>query len=322
VAAATSDAAGTPAAIGRRPSLFMSVKEAADYLQVNEKKIYALAAQGRIPGTKVTGKWLFPRDLVEQWLIRSSHAGVFNDRLVIAGGDDPLLRWLAARMSRELDGRALVACCGAGTRPALKLLAAGRCDVAVVHWGPADESELRHPALLRQHAEHGDWVLVRAFRREQGLMLAPGRQGALGRQGAGVPRLPDLLVPGLRVINRADGSGTARFFAECLGRCNLDAAQLRVTAELADASEIAARLRQGEADVAPASRAEATSLGMHFVSAGWEAVDLALPRGLYFRTLLQRVIDALASDDVFLAAERLGGYDFPDSGRLVWAAQD
>ena len=57
------------------------------------------------------------------------------------------------------------------------------------------------------------------------------------------------------------------------------------------------------------------------MSTGWEAVDLALPRGLYFRTLLQRVLDTLKDDDTFLLAERLGGYDFPDSGRLVWAPE-
>ncbi len=39
---------------------FLSVRQAAEYLQVNEKKIYALASEGKIPGTKITGKWLFP----------------------------------------------------------------------------------------------------------------------------------------------------------------------------------------------------------------------------------------------------------------------
>lgn len=294
-------------------SLFMSVKQVADYLQINEKKVYALAAEGRIPGTKVTGKWLFPRELVDQWLVHSSHGGVFNDRLVIAGGDDPLLRGLAARLSRELDGRALVAFSDAGTRLGLKLLAARRCDVALVHWGPVDESELRHPALLRAHPEHANWVLVRAFRREQGLMLAPA---------VTANRLGGVLVPGTRVLARPEDSGTSRFFEETLGRAGLGEDQIVCVDRIRDPVEVAARLRLGEAQVAPASRAEAASLGMAFLSTGWEAVDLALPRGLYFRALLQRLLDTLPQDDTFLAAERLGGYDFPDSGRLVWAAQD
>ena len=82
---------GSESEVGSR---FMSVHEVAGYLQINEKKVYALAAEGRIPGTKVTGKWLFPRDLVDQWLTQSSHGGVFTDRLVIAGeGERCSVRW-------------------------------------------------------------------------------------------------------------------------------------------------------------------------------------------------------------------------------------
>jgi putative molybdopterin biosynthesis protein len=45
---------------------FLSVREVVDYLQLNEKKIYSLATQGKISGTKITGKWLVPRGLVDQ----------------------------------------------------------------------------------------------------------------------------------------------------------------------------------------------------------------------------------------------------------------
>ena len=65
---------GGAEANGGEPPRFMSVKQAAAYLQVNEKKIYALVREGKIPATKLTGKWLFPRDLVDQWLLESSHA--------------------------------------------------------------------------------------------------------------------------------------------------------------------------------------------------------------------------------------------------------
>ena len=48
---------------------FMNVRQVARYLQLNEKKVYALVNEGRIPATRLTGKWLFPRDLVDQWLL-------------------------------------------------------------------------------------------------------------------------------------------------------------------------------------------------------------------------------------------------------------
>ena len=46
----------------------MTTKEAAVYLHVNEKMVYSLIADKGLPATKVTGKWLFPRQLVEQWV--------------------------------------------------------------------------------------------------------------------------------------------------------------------------------------------------------------------------------------------------------------
>ena len=290
----------------------MGVREVAEYLQINDKKVYALAAEGKIPGTKVTGKWLFPRDLVDQWLTRSSHGGVFTDRLVIAGADDPLTARLVTSLGAELDARALIAYAPTGTGLGLKLLAAERCDAALLHWGPVEECEMRHPGLLRGFAEHGRWVLVRACRREQGLMLAPGV--APGDTG-------ELLGRGLRVAARAAGSGTGRFFEEALARAGLEPGQVTISTRVRSDREAAESLRRGEADLAPASRAAATESGLDFVAVGWEALDMALSRGLYFRTLLQRLLDTLKADDTFLLADRLGGYDFPDSGKLVWAPE-
>ena len=63
---AISREAGTGAVADSRP--FMSVKQVAEYLNLNEKKVYALVNEGKIPGTKITGKWMFPRELVDRWI--------------------------------------------------------------------------------------------------------------------------------------------------------------------------------------------------------------------------------------------------------------
>jgi excisionase family DNA binding protein len=68
---------------------FMTVRQVAEYLQLNEKNVYALATKEKIPGTKVTGKWMFPRELVDHWMLESAHGVVFTDRLMIAGSEDP-----------------------------------------------------------------------------------------------------------------------------------------------------------------------------------------------------------------------------------------
>jgi excisionase family DNA binding protein len=43
--------------------------EAAAYLRLKERKIYEMVAEGTVPCTKVTGRWLFPKAELDhrQW---------------------------------------------------------------------------------------------------------------------------------------------------------------------------------------------------------------------------------------------------------------
>ncbi len=45
-----------------------TTKEIAKYLNINEKMVYSLISEKGLPATKVTGKWLFPINLVRQWV--------------------------------------------------------------------------------------------------------------------------------------------------------------------------------------------------------------------------------------------------------------
>ncbi len=293
---------------------FLSVRQVADYLQVNEKKIYALASEGKIPGTKITGKWLFPRELVDQWLLESSHGGVLVDRLVLAGGGDALLQRVLGNLAAEVQAHALFSYAPSGTRLGLALLASGRADVCGIHWGPAEESHLRHPALISAFAQHQQWVLVRGLRREQGLLVSPSVPAQLHSVDA-------LLASRHTWVLRQDGAGSQRFFQEVLARHGACADALQVTARVNSEREAAAALAMGAADVAPGARSAAREAGLAFVPIGWEAFDFALYRGIYFRTLFQRLLDELKSPATRELARALGGYDLTEAGKLVWASQ-
>lgn len=293
---------------------FLSVRQVADYLQVNEKKVYALASEGRIPGTKITGKWLFPRDLIDQWLTESSHGGVLTDRLVVAGSDDPLLNRVIARLAENTQAHALVSYTPTGTRLGLSLLAAGRCDVAAIHWGPVEESHLRHPALISQFAEHQQWVMVRAFLREQGLIVSP----KVPEKDRNVEALAGHRF---RWALRQEGAGSMRFLDEALAKHKLKVSDLNGTVTARSEREAAAAIAMAEADVAPGCHAAATEAGLAFVSTGWEAFDLVLYRAVFFRTLFQKMLDRFKDIDTQSVGVALDGYEFEDLGKLVWAAQ-
>jgi putative molybdopterin biosynthesis protein len=50
----------------------MNTKEVARHLGIHEKQVYALIKAKRIPSTRITGKWIFPKRLIDEWV--ESHA--------------------------------------------------------------------------------------------------------------------------------------------------------------------------------------------------------------------------------------------------------
>ncbi|WP_207061409.1 helix-turn-helix transcriptional regulator [Motiliproteus sp. SC1-56] len=292
---------------------FMNIRQVAEYLHLNEKKVYTLASEGQIPATKVTGKWLFPRDLVDQWLLESSHGGVMSDRLIIAGSDDPLLHRAISQVAKTMQTRALVSYTSTGTRLGLSLLARQRADVCALHWGPCEESHFRHPALLSRHRQHRKWVLVHAFKRDQGIILSPGSR-------LRYDSVPKVLQGDLRWSLRQDGAGAMRFLEETLGHCGYRIEQLNQVEQGLTEREVASQVAMGLADAGPGARSTAREFGLEFVSMGWESFDLALYRGVFFRHLFRELMQQLDSGDCRNQAERLGGYDFSETGKVVWSS--
>jgi excisionase family DNA binding protein len=294
-----------------QPDVFMSVKQVAAYLQLNEKKIYALVNEGKIPATKVTGKWMFPRELIDRWMMDSAHGGLLTDRLVIAGSDDPLLYRAVTAFARDIHALAQVSYTPTGTRLGLELLQASRVDVSALHWGPSAESRTRHPALLRQHPQHRNWVLIRAFTREQGLIVSP----SVARKTTDPQQLAS---PDYRWVQRQPGAGAQRFLMEMRRSSAAGPAELNVTAMALSEREAAAAIVLDQADVAPGARAAAAEAGLEFIPFGVEAFDFALPRNIWFRRLFQDLLARLQSGECRQMADLLGGYDFSETGDLVW----
>ena len=51
----------------------LTIKDVAEYLKVNERTIYRLAASGELPGFKVGNSWRFKRSELEQYIAEQQH---------------------------------------------------------------------------------------------------------------------------------------------------------------------------------------------------------------------------------------------------------
>ena len=54
---------------------WMTLQEIADYLQLSRDLIYRLAQKGKIPASKVGGRWRFKREKIDQWMEDRSTGG-------------------------------------------------------------------------------------------------------------------------------------------------------------------------------------------------------------------------------------------------------
>ena len=296
---------------------FMNVKQVAEYLDLNEKKVYTLANDGHLPATKVTGKWLFPKAMLDKWLLESCHNGALNDRLLIAGSDDPLLQLIVGKMAQKLGSTALVGYTSTGTRQGLAMLSKGHVDICAIHWGHAEEAGLRHPALLQQYPGHKNWVLIHAFERQQGLVVSKELADLVNSRSLN-PQ--ELLASRWRWALRQEGAGSMRALGEWLHNHAYTIDMLTAVETCHSERELASCIARGEADVGCGSQSTAGEFGLGFIQISTEAFELVIPKNIYFRTLQQQLLQSLSDMQIQAKGDQLGGYNFSRTGQQVWSA--
>lgn len=287
---------------------YLTARQAAAYLHLNEKKLYELANGGEVPAARVGGKWLFPRRLLDDWLLELAHGGALTDRLLIGGGHDALLAAAVQELAATLGAEAFVAYSPTATATGLAQLARRRTDLSLVHWGDVAHSAAQHATLLRAQPGHGRWTLIRIGQREQGVLLRPG---------LGIDQLATLVGFDVRWAMSRPGTGTAHFLASALRDAGLRPQDCSTVATVHDAEQAARLIATDRADCAAGTRATAMRHGLDFLPLGWEALDLALPKEVFFRNLFQRLLACLGSAALGERARELGGYDLTALGQVI-----
>lgn len=63
----------------------MTVKEVAAYLRVNQRTVYRLAVEHRLPGFKVGANWRFKRSDIDRWIVAQSTTAFSAHQIEIQG---------------------------------------------------------------------------------------------------------------------------------------------------------------------------------------------------------------------------------------------
>ncbi len=299
--------------MSRSQSAFLTVPQLAELLHVNEKKIYQLAGCGEIPGTKVTGKWIFPRRLIDDWLLENSHGGVMHDRLLIAGSDDRLIHHVCNAAAIDWQQHALVSYSPSGTRHGLRMLDSGRIDACFINWGASEETARRHLGLLRCYRNHQSWVIVRCLQRNQGLVLGPSVPAS---HNDGL--LADIVGnKQLRWAMRQNDSGTERLLEDLCSAHGHSMSQLHISTHCNSERSAVAAVNTGKADIACSVQSTAAEFELPYHAVADVSLDLVMGRKTYFRTLVQEFISLIHDAKAQQLATQLGGYTVSPRAQLV-----
>jgi excisionase family DNA binding protein len=279
----------------------LTTREVAGLLRIKERKVYDLVAAGAIPHVRVTGKLLFPRALLDAWLLRHSEAHeaprAWPD--IVAGSHDPLLDWALRESGAGL------ATFFDGSVDGLERLARGDAIAAGLHLVEGEGWNVGH---VQRRLAGEPVVLLEWARREQGLILPP-------QNPAGIAGVRDLA--GRRLIPRQREAGSFLLLQELLAAegLALDALDL-VTPPARTHTDLALAIADGKAEAGLGLAAMARQFRLDFVPLARERYDLLMWRRAFFEPPLQRLF-AFCRTAAFAAKVReLGGYDIGDCGRV------
>ncbi len=295
----------------------LSTKEVAQLLNVNEKMVYTLVAEKGLPASKVTGKWLFPRHLVEQWVeaqtINYPDTGtrlpIQQGLLILAGSNDPLLDKAISLFNTHFEAP-LAVFGNLGSMGGLRAMRQNLCHIASSHLLQEDEEEYNFDYAF-QELEFMPAV-VNFCRREQGILVPQGNPKKISD-------VPDLAGPGIRMVNRPLGTGTRLLIDREFKKAGIQGEKIDGYAhEVHRHLEVGLEILAGRADAGPGIGAVAGLLNIGFIPIRWERFDLMILKDRFFDEGVQRFLGLLHEKEFKSLDAQLSGYDLSVSGKMIY----
>ena len=299
----------------------MTTKEVAGYLGVHEKQVYALIKAKRIPSTRVTGKWIFPKKLIDEWIESNAREGIARARekgrniegaLLACGSNDPILDMLQTYM-KKIYPEFYIFSANTGSTDGMKALNRGYTDIAWSHLLDPKSGQYNIP-FLPTYLPDVKPVVVNLFQRELGLIMAPNNPFR-------IKGFADLDKKGIRFVNRQKGSGTRVLLDHHLKQLKILSSGIRgYEQEVFTHFEVGLSILSGDADAGIATIVVAKLLGLPFIPIARESFDMILDQRTFFHKGIQAFIETLNSRGFRQRVERIGAYDFKDSGKILYSA--
>ncbi len=295
----------------------LNTREVANLLDINEKMVYSLISEKGLPATKVTGKWLFPRHLVEQWLENETMnfpkarnpLPPYHGLVIISGSNDILLDRTLSLFNR-CHPEHMAVFGNLGSMAGIRTLRRNLCHIASSHLLQENEKEYNFGFAAEELEQMP--AVVNFCLREQGIILAKSNP----KQIHGVA---DLGKPGIRIVNRPIGTGTRLLLDNELKKASIKGDEIAgYQTELTRHLDVGLEVLSGMADAGPGVRAVAGLLDLAFIPLRWERFDFIILKDHFFEQGVQLFLGTLHTPEFKELANNLEGYDLTRAGEMVF----
>jgi excisionase family DNA binding protein len=285
---------------------YLSTREVARYLKLNEKKVYALVADGKLPAARLSGKWLFPKHLIDQWVdsktvfpVTGLMGALLDEMVVIQGSDD----WLFSKIAERYQSRRKIPVASAtvGSLAGLSAVGEGKAHLAGCH--------VENKQVENLMGAHYGCYLVNLLQRTQGLIVDRKRH-------AGLTDLAGVAERKLRFAQRQELSGTYRLLERLLSKQKLQMSDLQGVGPYPTHTELALAVLRGEADCGMGIRVAADLCGLDFIPLATEPYKLAVPTAFISHPQINGFLEFVLEELKQASGYRTPGYDFADMGRM------
>ncbi|MBN1829944.1 MAG: helix-turn-helix transcriptional regulator [Deltaproteobacteria bacterium] len=296
---------------------YLNVKDVSDLLDINEKKVYVLAQEGKIPGTKITGKWLFPAEDLEAIIkgkARETSGRFFielvmkNRVILIAGSHDPIMSTLEGEF-HEKNPQYAIFSSNVGSWEGLRLLKDGFCHIAFSHLFDPSSGDYNFPFIDDIFDDQRELVVINLFCRTIGFVSSKKM----------VASMTDIAKDKMRFINRQQGAGSRE-------RVNAMIRSEGLTAEdiigydrvVYSHHQVINAIETGEADAGIVVESALPGRALFFHPISDERFDMIVQKKNYFEKNVQSLVEFIRSSAFahILASQK--GYDGRQTGKIMY----
>jgi putative molybdopterin biosynthesis protein len=285
---------------------YLTTKELAELLRIKERKVYDLAASGKVPCSRATGKLLFSRAQINDWLANNSSGltpTLQKQRPnIFLGSHDPLMEWALMQSRSGLASFFDSSFDGLDRYENHEGIATG------LHIYDAETEQWNVPVIAERFANE-PIVLMEWAWRHRGLIVAPGT-------GDEYKDITSLI--GKRFVPRQAEAGSQQLFEHLLKAANMAPDQLEFISPARGETYAAQAVIEGKADAAFGLEALAKQYRLDFIPVIKERFDLMVDRHFWFEQPMQTFLSFCNSQAFRNRADELGGYDISNLSRVLF----